>query len=340
MQKKKKIGFNSYNLIEAEIKNLNDFYIIITLDISRTDELENLDTKKIILLKPNEIKKEYWRVKLGKLDRGYIYTFPITIFSERNKTAETSFSVDYNEAVYTLDDVNEIIEENKKEEEKKLSKNIELKCNIDKDSFYYYESALVNCNIKNIGNVFLENLNICLNECKTIDLGITQIKKVDFDFSTSKIGKQEIKIKAENEDISKFNFLKIEVLDEPKIIIEDIKAIDEVEYNQLFEISFNLNKSSYSNPLNVELVLKQNHFTKKWDIKELFDSQTFKINLNGNELSPGINNFEIKTIYYDKDYKEFIESKKFEVELINVKFSQKIIIFFKNIGRYVMEVVK
>lgn len=337
---KKNIGFDSYNLIEAEIKNLNDFYIVTTLDISRTEELENLDEKKIVLLKPNEIKKEYWRVKLKSLEKGYKYTFPITIFSERNLTAETSFDSEDGEAFYSLDDVNEIIEENKKTEKKKLSKNIELKCNIDKGSFYYYESALVNCDIKNIGNVLLKELDICLNECKKIDLGISQSKQIDFNFSTDKIGKQEIEIKAENNDISQFNFLKVEVFDEPKIVIENIKTLDKVEYNQPYEISFDLNKSSYSNPLNVELILKQNHFTEKWDIKELFDSQAFKINLNGNELSPGINNFEIKTTYHDKEKKEFTEVKKFEIELVNVRFSQRIIIFFKNIGRYVMEAVK
>jgi len=337
---KKNIGFDSYNLIEAEIKNLNDFYIVTALDISRTDGLENLDEKKIILLKPNEIKKEYWRIKLKDLERGYKYTFPITIFSERNLTAETSFDSEDGEAFYSLDDVNEIIEENKKIEEKKMSKNIELKCSIDKDNFYYYESALVNCDIKNIGNVLLRDLNICLSECKKIDLGISQSKQIEFNFSTDKIGKQEVKIKAENEDISKFNFLKVEVFDEPRIIIENIKTINKVEYNHPYEISFDLNKSSYSNPLNVELILRQNHFTEKWNIKELFDSQAFKINLNGNELSPGINNFEIKTTYYNKENEEFTEVKKFEIELVNVTLSQRIIIFFKNIGRYVMEVAK
>jgi len=337
---KKSIGFDSYNIIETEIKNLNDFYIIVSLDISRTEKLENLEGKKIILLKPNEIKKEYWRIKLEELDKGYKYTFPVTIFSERNLTAETGFNAEYNEKRYTLNEIDEIIEENKKEEYKTLSKNIDLTCSIDKDSFHYYESVLIQCNVKNIGNIFLENLSICLKDCKDMDLGITQSKQVEFNFSAEETGKKEIKIRAENKDISKFSSLKIEVLDNPNITIGNIENPEKAEYNQPYEISFLLNKTSYSNPLNIKLILKQNHFTKEWSIKELVDNQQFKINLNGNNLSPGINNFEIKAVYYDKDNNQYAESKKFEIELINATFSQKIIISFKNIGKYIEELFK
>ena len=79
------------------------------------------------------------------------------------------------------------------EEYKTLSKNIDLTCSIDKDSFHYYESVLIHCNVKNIGNIFLENLSICLKDCKDMDLGITQSKQVEFNFSAEETGKKEIK---------------------------------------------------------------------------------------------------------------------------------------------------
>ena len=72
----------------------------------------------------------------------------------------------------------------KEEEQKTYSREVNIDCNINKNQFYSYENVLLNCKIKNLGNIFLENLNLCFDKgCKTFNLGISQ-ENYDFNFST------------------------------------------------------------------------------------------------------------------------------------------------------------
>ena len=70
---KEAIGFGSYNLLEATIENLNNFYYATELRLSKPKEVSIIGNQlKSILLLPNEKKKVFWILKLdGDLDRKY-----------------------------------------------------------------------------------------------------------------------------------------------------------------------------------------------------------------------------------------------------------------------------
>jgi len=326
---KENIGFGSYNLIEVALENLEDYYVSSEVYISRSTEVEITENFiRDILLKPKEKKSIFWTTKLTEnLDENFIYTFPFTISTVRNFSNQISFKSTKNDIILSFDDVNDVLQQKKEEDQKTYSRDVNIDCNIDKNEFYEYEEALLQCTVKNLGNIFLENLNLCSdNECKEFNLGITQEKKFDFSVEELEEGKRELALNLRNKDVSKAEYLEVDVLDKPEIIIKDIEAPKEVSYESNFKIGFLLSKESRSNPQNVEIILYQNNFEKSFSVKELFDDRKLIINLLGKDLRKGTNEFSININYEDKNGKNYEATENFIVELANVTLIQNILL--------------
>jgi len=338
---KKNIGFGSYNLIEVAIENLKDYYVATELQLAKSEEVEIIDKKiKSILLKPNEKKNAYWTIKLTKeLDRNYKFTLPVAVVSLDNISKEIKFSSNIDDPIFSLTEITEILKQRHEEKEKVYSKNIDLNCNIDKKMFYEYEKAIIECYIKNKGNIFLENLNVCLKDyCKTIDLGINQDWKLDFLIKNKVIGKQEAMIKAENKDISKAVYVEYTLMDTPKIEITNLEYPNETLFDNVYKISFILNKKSKFNPKNVLITLNQNGFAKKWELSQLAQDREFIVNLNGNELSSKKNKFEMIIDYKDNNEQEYKEEKEFHIDLVNITFTQRVRMFINKIESWLLSI--
>lgn len=339
---KKKTGFGSYNLVEVVVENLKDYYIATELQLAKSEEVKIIDKKiKSILLKPNEKKNAYWIIKLTKeLDRRYKYTLPIAALSLGNISSEVKFSSSIDDPVFGLTEITEIFKQKQEEKEKIYSKNIDLNCNISQNEFYEYEKAVINCNIKNKGNIFLEKLNICLeDDCKIIDLGINQDEELDFLVKNDVIGKQEAMIKAENKDISKAVYVKYTLMDIPKIEISKLEYPEETLFDDIYNISFVLDKKSKFNPKNVRITLNQNGFMKKWELNQLGNDREFIVNLNGNELSSKRNRFKITIDYKDNNENEYKEEKEFYINLVNITFTQRIRILINKIEGWLLSIL-
>jgi len=334
---KNSIGFGSYNLIEAEITNLKGFYLTTELAISKTKELEVMgESKKNIILKPNEKKKVYWIIHLEQnLIPSYTYTFPVQIYSLRNITSKINFTSSRNEPIWEYEEINSLKEDIEEEAVKKYSRKVNLNCTTNKVEYYIYENPEIDCKIKNLGNVLLKNLKICLEkECETIDLGITQERSLDFPISLSSPGKKEVKVIAKNEQISKAVYHQIVVLERPDIIISDIEFPGDVSFKQEFLISFKLEKRSDSNPKYVDVKLSHNGLFKKWNINtELYDDQKFIIDMEGKMLDEGENRFSIFVEYKDKNNFDYNRTEEFNITLEDVTFFQKISIFLNKLSK-------
>ncbi|MBU3941611.1 MAG: transglutaminase-like domain-containing protein, partial [Nanoarchaeota archaeon] len=249
---KNSIGFGSYNLVEATIDNLNNYYVPITLRLSAPIEMDVIDNKKNILLKPNEIKKIYWIVRLTEnLKRNYVYTLPITVYELSNISSTSSVESKFGDLILTKHEIDEILKAEAEEKLKTYSREINLKCNPDKEEYYINETVLANCFIKNTGNIFLNNIKICLeNDCKILSLGISQEKNINLSTKPKSLGKKQAVIKAKNDQVSKTSYLDYNVLDYPNITITDLSYPAEVLFNKGYSVSFMLNKSSSSIPKN------------------------------------------------------------------------------------------
>ena len=333
---KENIGFGSYNLIEASLENLEDYYLSSEIYISKPKEVELTENfAKNILLKPKEKKSAFWIVKLpSDLERNYIYTFPVSITTVRNFTKSIELRSEKNDITLSFDAVNDIIQERLEEEQKIYSKDVSISCSIDKSEFYSYESALVQCNVKNTGNIFLKNLGFCLaNDCKKFDLGISQEKSVNFSAENLKEEKQQLVLGLKNADVSKAAYIDADVLDAPRIKIKDIVAPEEVSYDGKFKISFLLSKESRSSPQNAEITLSSGDFKNAWIVKELAESREFIISLLGRDLRKGVNEFNINLKYKDKNGRAYESNESIAVELANVTLTQNVLLAFNSITR-------
>jgi len=323
------IGFGSYNLIEVNLENLEDHYISSEIYMSSPKEVELEENFiKDILLKPKEKKSVFWITKLTEdLEGNFIYTFPFTISTLRNFTKSLSFISTEDDFVYSFEEINEILLQKREEVEKVYSKDVNIDCNVEKKEFYSYEDNLLRCSIKNIGNVFFEKMNLCLKEeCKKFDLGISQEKSFNFTIENYEEGKQDITLNLKNADVSKAEYIEVNVLDAPKISIEEIESPTEVSYEDEFKVSFLLSKVSSSNPKNVEIALSENNFGKTWIVKDLSEDRRFIINLLGKDLKKGLNEFNILIEYEDGNGKLYKTIEVFSINLVNVTFLQSIIL--------------
>jgi len=323
------IGFGSYNLIEATVKNLKDYYVASELVLSKSREIEVVgEEKKSLLLKPEEEKKVSWIIRVSdNLETGYVYTFPLVVGSLRNISQDLRFDVIENGKRFSLEGMENLAKEY--EEEKSYSGNVELICKADNADIYEHEKTIVNCDIRNIGNVYLEELKVCLEEeCNKVDLGITQEDSVSFDFEPKLVGAQEMVVKAFNDDVSKSAFFDITVYDEPSIEIGDLEYPSQVRYKELYEISFVLNKRSKFPPNNVRILVEP--VDKEWEINQLNENRRFILNMYGSELRAGENNFRIFIRYEDRDDEGYETNDEFVIELVDVNIFQRIAIFFKH----------
>tara|TARA_B100000315_G_C14552389_1_gene576495 strand:- start:625 stop:1983 length:1359 start_codon:yes stop_codon:yes gene_type:complete len=331
---KTSVGFDSYNLIEAEITNLKDFYLTPELSISKTKEIAVLgESRKNIVLKPNQKRKVYWILHLTKnLDSRFSYTFPIQIYSSRNTSSQINFTSSSKNQIFEYSEINSLKKELEEESTKKYSKKLSLNCTIEKIEFYTYETPKLDCKIENQGNVLLTDLKACLEEdCKTIDIGITHTKTLNYNLNIPSPGKKEIKFMVNNKQVSKNLFLKLTVLDEPLIIINNMELPTSVSFDQKFSFDFELEKHSESNPRNVEVKLVKDSLIKSWNINELLNDQKFIIDMEGNMLNIGENTFQLMVKYKDENNKEYNQSAEFSTSLDNVTPVQKIQIFFSQI---------
>ena len=327
------IGFGSYNLVEAEIKNLKDYYVSTELYFSAPKEIELASkSKKHIVLKPNEIKKEYWLIKIEKnLDEKYAYTFPIGVNSLRNISSIVLFSSSKDDTVYSRTEMQEILDQKEKETEKIYSKNVELDCNAKKE-YYLDEPIIINCYVKNIGNTVLNNLNLCLGkQCKKFELGISQSIENNFSIDVSDVEKKENIITIENNEVSKLVKVSYSVIDKPKIEIRALEHPDSVSYNDQYIIKFTVVKTSNSVPKDIIVDFKGKNIFRTWRLKGLSNEQEFVLDLLGKDLNVGKNGFQISVTYQDIDGNDYTTREDFYITLSKVNLIQRIIIFFRNL---------
>lgn len=330
---KDKVGFGSYNLVEVNIKNLMDYYIVPEITIKTPSELEVLNsTRTFVLLKPKETKKLHWIIKLTEnLEKRFIYNFPIKVTStDIYSTTNFISTVDY--PIYDLNYIKDVLKDKHEEEEKVYSKEVIFNCSINKHRLYFYENATIHCFVKNMGNIYLKNISACVStSCEKFNLGISEEKTLKFFIKPHSIGELEEKVSITNEDISKHIFIKFYALDKPKIEISELNHPKNVSYGMPYTISFLIDKKSYSIPKRVIITIAQETLKREWIIDELPISKRFKLTLSGKGLGFGKNRFKITIRYHDEEGNLYFTEKQFYITLINVPLHKKFIVLINTI---------
>lgn len=328
------ISLDSFNLVQAKVKNLKNYYVSTELVFSAPVEIELHDIQeKTILLKPYEEKSVYWIIKTDDLKKNYIYTFPIEIYDSFGYSGKGSFQAKTREITYTFGQVWELLNNIQEQEQKTYSKNIELNCKYP-ESVFYNESFNIICNIKNKGNIMLDNLKICIeNNCNKTSLGISQAKNISFSHILTMLGEKELTISAKNTDITKSAQLRIIVEDKPKLIIKNVQYPELLEYGPGFEINFAVHKESLAPAKDVEVEFSFNNKKDIWKLDEIESVQKFNVKLDKTLLNLKDNSFKILIKYHDKDNNLYIENFEQQIPIKEPTIWQKVLIWISEFAR-------
>jgi len=321
---KENIGFGSFNLVEAEIINPNDYYYATEVFLSKPDEVKVIGPIfQSVLLKPKEIKKIYWVLNIEReLDEKLLYTMPLEISTFNNLTSRTEFKTSSRDIVYPYSDIESVLKQKEEEKEKTYSANINIKCDT-RSEFYVFENKSVECLVKNSGYIFLEDLDVCLgDECFKANIGIGQEKKFVFEIKEKIQGKQKVPLKVNNNLVSKLEFVEFDVLDEPKIEIEGIKVPEIVGFEDNFVFSFLLKKVSYSDPIDVNIKLV-NALEKEFNINFLSQDKEFEFDLAGSKLKAGENKFKVLVEFKDKNGNVYNTEADYVINLGGLTLKQR-----------------
>lgn len=339
------VGFGSYNLLEVDVENLNDYYVSTFVYVSQVDGVKLFgDYKRHIMLKPREKKKLYWLFQVDEnLNSKYEYTFPFAAYTFGNVSFVNVFKSSYKYDVYGYNQVNAIMTDKTEEADKTYSSNIDFKC-YKKDSAYFSyvgDSADINCTIKNTGNQFINSISVCLegaagssgnsSNCQYISLGITQEKKVDFTVTLSKAGSNYFNIKASNTALTKTDNVNIYAKDYPKIEIGSIKAPETIKYGEIFDISVNLKKESGTGVDTGIISIVHKGIGGKWQVDSIEKDVDFSTKADSVKLNDGENNVLVKFSYLDERGNSYEKEKSFKITLEELTFWQKFDRFFKRL---------
>jgi transglutaminase-like putative cysteine protease len=307
---KEKIGFGSYDVIEAEIRNLMDYYVSEEVSLANVAEITaEGSADRQIVLKPKETKKIYWLVKLSDgLSRKYIYTLPVLVYTSRNVTGKSSIESADSYREYSEADMQEYIGSRTEEEQKSYSRTIAMNC-AAQEKLFLGDTLHIICSIQNEGNAFINNLRVCLeSDCSVIDLGISKSADVNYDIIADAVGEQDYSVKASNNDISKTAYLTAVVYDKPDIKISNITYRENLKFGEQFELKFVAEKTSFSNPLNTKIEVTNGRIVGSVDYGELKSEQDFAFNFDTKEMAKK-NDILIRVTYTD-DKGDVYESQK------------------------------
>ncbi|RMF54677.1 transglutaminase domain-containing protein [Candidatus Woesearchaeota archaeon] len=332
---KESVGFGSYNLVFVEIENMRDYFQITDFQLSKPKELELLGkNRRLVLLEPFEKKIITWIVKVPKqLDRHSRYIFPISVYTQKNQSSKTEFDSTIDDETYSLSVMESLSDSLEENEEKVISKSLELKCSPLKEFFYTDEKVKFECKLKNKGNTFLQGIKLCFEDCETLDLGISQEYTKNFNVTETKQGIKEYVINASNREVSEQDSFIVKVSDLPKISIADLEYPVNVSFDEEFSVTFLLRKESISTPKDVKLKVSLGHHTAEWNFTELLADKPFKISMNGSILekrTPGL----ISLTYKDARNRQYSEEEKFGIILNRLTFGQKIRFFFNRFAAW------
>ena len=339
---KKSVGFESYNLVEATVENTDDYYYATELYLVKSKEVSIIDKEfKSILLMPKEKKTVFWMLKIdGNLNSRYVYTFPLEVSTVNNVTAKTSFTSSSREGHVSFEEVQQAAKLFEEERQKKYSGNVVLECSTDKEEYYGYESGSVYCSAKNTGNVFLDKVDVCFeNKCSATSLGISQSKNFSFEIDTSVPGAKEIPVRLSNSIVSKADYAKYTINDDPKVEIEELEYPQNVSYDKNFTVAFAVAKKSKSNPKNVFVSFSQNGIEKKWYIEDLMENRQFVLNIEGSQLRYGKNDYEINVDYGDGLEKKYNAIEDFSIYLADASLFQRLMLGLNRFGGLSIELI-
>lgn len=322
------IGFGSYNVVKAKIKNRYNNYLVERVTISKTNNLEMISPyTQVVALKPLEEKTIYWLMKVeNNLDDRYTYSFPVSVSRSIGEAIETSFEVSSLGEIYSKEYM-----EQHMQEQYIISEVLPLNCK-HKENIFPNEEAKLTCSLSETEKM---PISICLeNNCQ-------EIKNINdeiiFDLNTENIGFQTIKL--HNPKTKESIYITYKVSDKSKLKLGEIIIPEQFTYNQKGSLEINIERESLSSPENISLFLDHDLFVQKWPFEQINNDQTIRIELTGSQLKKGNNDFLIRLTYSNNFGENIIEEKTVNTELVLNSTKEKISVFMNTMNGKISKLI-
>ena len=328
------VDIGSYNLLQVDIENTRDHYVPVELLTSKTDGIEVVEGIKYVILEPKEKRELLWKIRVNdNLDKNYMYTYFINVYTVLNETDMTEFKVKKDSTYFSDKDINEIIEVNDKNNGKEFTRKLDLHCNSEKEEYYNDEEPLIFCTVVNNGNTPLEGVEVCIkDDCSKQTLLISEEKKLEFKLENMPEGNQNVNIIAKNKEVSAYATLELSILDKPDVDIVILSAPEKVNIKDNFKLDFKIKKNSRSVPSDVRVEIVSNDNVESWKLDKLSSDQTFILQIQPFDLYNKENEITIKVTYYDEKGNLFSEQASAVIGLKDLTIEEEILLFFKNPG--------
>lgn len=316
---RKTVALESYNVIEVIVTNPTDQYIAEEIILGQTEGMLILESpSKVISLSPNQEEKYYWQISLQEgLDPSYQYTFPITIYSQRNATATDTFT-----AVKTAQSyAKEWAQAYTTVQEKQTIEDISFLCKPQQELLEINKEILVDCEIKNKREEM--TFTICEKEdCQEVVIPQNANAQVTFSktYTAPAIYSLFFTLTFNEEELSTITSLDIK--DKPLVQIEEIQAPETIDYASQGTLHFKVTQLSAVAPKSTIISIRG--IDKSWEFEEFIGSKVFDITIPGKALSKEQNELIIRA-RYSNDNKEFFEvEEKVTISIGKISTLQKI----------------
>lgn len=321
---KNQVGPGSYVPVKVTVENTLDGYLSDSLYVTKAPT--NIkDNQKQVLLKPNGKSMIFWIIKVpDDLLPERVYSSKIEIKDMLGSSDEEEVSFAYTYESFSEEEANNLIEELQTKEEKSYSEELSLDCNAKKPYYYPFEQIELECNIQNIGNTLLENVNVCLdNKCQLANLRIAERQKIIFE-PTLDQAKEEIEISAKYKDSSLFSYVNIKLLNKPDLVITGLSYPRQIDYNQNFNISFILTSEAEVKDLVIEI-----NNLKKINVEKKERTQEIVLEANSKHFVSNKINMDVK--FKDEYGTPFEIRQQAEILVINTPWYARVLEFFRNL---------
>ncbi|MCF7798385.1 transglutaminase domain-containing protein [Candidatus Woesearchaeota archaeon] len=305
------IGFESYNLVSATIKNNQDFYVVEEINLAKTEGLTFFDElQQRVLLKPFEEKKLFWLVKVDdSLTNDFVYTFPLTAFTSQKENVETFFKVEQSGEKYSKLYMEQFLVLS---EEKEVVINCEGKNNI-----LFGNTLLITCSFSK--DEF--PISLCLEDnCQVLQ---SKSDAITITPDTSMLGVHTVVVESADKEYQ--TFVTYKVSDTPHLEITQAHMPNVVHFDEQTRIKLFVNKTSLSHPTDVHILLTNGLIAESWDFTTFSESKAFEVIIEGQTLALGKNTFVASAMFTDNEGKIITQEEVIYTTMVADTFGQKII---------------
>jgi len=316
----KKAAYESYIPLQVTITNPHNYYVPLTLYITKAPGLEGTN-RKTLLIRPREKKDVFWMIKLPKaIERNTRYKAILETKTGFGANSTTHILYGNGYKKYSKAQAESMISELETKEEKDYFPNLRINCDTDRTAYYKTETAQITCNIKNTGNTKLENIKTCIKEeCKGTSLTIGEDVDYTWSLDTSKQTNPKTKITVENGNLLKAEYVTIKIVENPELKIDKIEP-KQFEYKKKTNLTLSITTEARAK--DVEITLKN---IATINIENVEGEETVKVPFNPKKARKG--KIYAFITYKDELGKAYTSKQTLSVNITNLPWYIKLINF-------------